>query len=460
MKPTSVSPDYLINSMPFSPRQWIIVVLCTLAVIFDGYEMQMISYVMPIISKQWQLNPIQSGIVGSWGFVGMLFGAIILGLIADYIGRKKALIVGLGVFSIFIGCGVLSTSFVQLATFRFLAGLGMGGVLPIAITLISEFAPIHLRARTIAIVTGGFTLGFALAATLSTLIIPVYGWKPMFVIGMTPLLFVPFLILYLPESIRFLLGKNKPEEAAKIILKLQRSAGINDFTLNPSDLVIVDEDQTNKSTIRELWSKNYRMITLRSSFMYLFLQIVVVAFNFWLAPILIAKGFSLVRSYSYGIEQGLAAAFGGFLLGWFIDFASKKYSRKYSMAVIFIIGAISLWLFSSADSITALFVFNGLASMFIIGGQNIVHSMITDVYPTRMRSTAVGWGLGVGRIGSILGPTLGGILLSLQFSPNIYFVLFSLPLLIVTFIILSFPKINDSSSENPSAHSANHSIAK
>jgi MFS family permease len=156
--------------MPFSPRQWIIVVLCTLAVIFDGYEMQMISYVMPIISKEWHLTPIQSGMIGSWGFVGMLFGAIILGILADYIGRKKTLILGLSVFSVFIGCGMFSQGFVQLATFRFLGGLGMGGVLPIAITLISEFAPIRLRARTIGVVTGGFTLGFALAATLSTVI--------------------------------------------------------------------------------------------------------------------------------------------------------------------------------------------------------------------------------------------------------------------------------------------------
>lgn len=434
-KSNNINATGWIDGLNFNRFHVVLLLLTGLTLIFDGYDSQIVAYIMPQALKEWNLTPVMAGSLASYGFIGLMIGAAFFGMLSDRIGRKKTLMMCIAIFSIFSGAAYFAPNFKVFVALRFLAGLGMGGAMPISITLVSEFAPAKTRAKAVTAMFGGFTLGWAVAGLMAMLIIPSFGWRPVLLIGLLPLIFVVIIGRYLPESVRFLAGKKDFAEAIRNMRKIEALAGLAPRDWTPEDFSQPVRQQ--QGSVKSLFGKGLAGMTVIVWLSYFFNLLVVYGLASWLPSLLVKSGLSLVKSYSYGMLQSVGATAGGFLLGWVMD----KFGRKAGLSMFYILGGFALWALGYATSNTALLLAGVGTGFFIIGTQIAQHVITGEIYPTHVRSTGVGWALTIGRLGSIIGPLLGGLLQMGGFSFTQYFIIFSIPCFICGILVL-FYKVN------------------
>jgi AAHS family benzoate transporter-like MFS transporter len=423
--------EQCLTETPIPRRVLAIMAIASTAVIFDGYDLQALAYALPKIVGTWHIPPVQAGLLASYTFIGLFIGAVGLGSLGDRWGRKRMLVVGVTVFALFMGTAGFAQNYEQFAALRFLAAVGMGGVLPGTIAMLSEYVPARRRGRLIAFSAGCFTFGFVLAAVTATFLVPGYGWRPLFFLSYLAILVALMIALWVPESPQYLASIRRFDSALATIKQLYPSIWKVASTTEPTAFWGTNAQEA-QSRVRTLWTSSYRRSTVAISLLYLFLQFVVYALDFWMVSLLVAHGFSLVSSYSYAIEQAAAATVGGFVLGWILD----RVNQHVAMAIIFAAGAVCLIVFGFATSLVALYALNALAGALIIGGQNVVHTLVMATYPPHVRATGMGWALGFGRLGGLLGPPIGGYLLSLALPFPAYFLFFAAPAVICSIIVL------------------------
>ena len=211
-----------LERMPVGSFHYKLLLVTGLGWLFDSMDTGLIAFVLPVLAKEWGLSPEQMGWIGSIGLIGMALGAVISGTLADRIGRKKVFTITVLMYALATGMCALAWSYESLLFFRFLVGFGLGGELPVAATLMSEYAPTKLRGRFIVLLESFWGIGWLVAACISYMIIPQFGWKIAFVIGTLPALYVFLIRLHMPESVRYLISQNKIEEAKEIILDLEK----------------------------------------------------------------------------------------------------------------------------------------------------------------------------------------------------------------------------------------------
>lgn len=425
--------DRCLADAPLSRRVIPAAVIVSLAIVFDGYDLQSLSYALPKIIVTWHLSSVQAGLLASYTFLALFIGAILLGVVGDRWGRKRALVLGTVIFALFLGSAGFAQNYAEFAILRFAGGIGMGGVLPGAIGIVAEYLPVRVRARVTAFAAGCFTLGFAVAAVLAMLIVPAYGWRPMFAFSYLGCVITILVALLVSESPRYLASKGRYSDALDVIKKIYPAIWPAARDTAPEVFFAQEQAQTARGPIRALWGRMYRQATITISLLYFFVQFVVYALDFWLVSLLVTHGFSLVHSYSYGIEQAVAATLGGLVLGWILD----RVNHRIGLAVIFIAGGVCLIFFGIAPSPVELYILNALCGALIVGGQNVVHILVMDTYGSDVRATGLGWALGVGRIGGIFGPLLGGYLLSLKLPFPAYFITFAIPAVLAAICIVA-----------------------
>lgn len=189
--------------------------------LFDSMDTGLIAFILPVLAKEWQLAPGQMGLIGSIGLIGMALGAVVSGTVADHIGRKKVFTITVLLYSIATAFCAMAWDYTSLLIFRFLVGFGLGGELPVAATLVSEYAPAHVRGKFIVLLESFWALGWIVAACIAYFFIPVYGWRMAFWLGAVPAVYVFLIRLHMPESVRFLLSKGRIQEARQIIVDLE-----------------------------------------------------------------------------------------------------------------------------------------------------------------------------------------------------------------------------------------------
>ncbi len=420
------------DGLAFNRFHALVLVLAGVTLVFDGYDSQVLAYVMPQLIREWKLSPVVAGSIASFGFAGLMVGAAGFGMIADRIGRKRALLAALVVFSTFSGAAYWATTFQVFCVLRFLAGLGMGGAMPLTITLVSEFAPARVRAMAVTAMFGGFTLGWALAALAAMLVIPLLGWRMLLLFGFLPIALVPVLMVALPESIRFLSSRGRYEAARREIRKLERAARVSPRTW--ADATLAPTAVAQRGSVRQLFRPGLARMTILIWATYFANLLVVYGLATWLPTLLVRSGHSLVRSYGFGLVQAVGASVGGFLLGWMMD----AFGRKAGLVIAYLLGGIVIWLFGIVTAPLALYVIGAATGVFAIGAQIAQHVVTGEVYPTEIRSTGVGWALTVGRIGSIAGPLLGGALQSAGLGFGQYFLIFAIPSFVCAALVLVY----------------------
>lgn len=396
-----------IDAQPVGAFQVKLLLTCATVLFLDGFDTTAIGYVAPALAKELNLSRAALGPVFSAGLLGLMIGALLLGPLADRIGRRKIIIFSTLAF----GIGTLITALVNdvgtLLVVRLLTGLGLGGAMPNTIALTSEFSPHRRRATMVMVMFVGFSIGAAMGGLLAAALIPQFGWRSVFVVGgAAPLLLAPILGWRLPESVRFLALTGRADaRVAELLTSVNGSAGFASGTR-----FVVNEPTLKGMPVQHLFRDGRALATILLWVVFFMSLLEIYFMSNWLPTVMNDLGASISTAAVIGSMFQVGGVVGTFVLGHLIDrFSFRALALVYFIAV-FAVGAIGQLGHSATLVTIAIFV----AGFCIVGGQIAANALAAGFYPTSVRATGVGWALGIGRIGSIIGPSVGGILLSLK----------------------------------------------
>jgi AAHS family 4-hydroxybenzoate transporter-like MFS transporter len=403
-----------IEQQPVGRFQIGLLLTCAAVLFLDGFDTQAIGYVAPALAKEWGLTKGALGPVFSAGLFGLMLGALIFGPLADRIGRKKIIILSTLAF----GIGTFATAFTgdvnTLLVIRFLTGLGLGGAMPNAVAMTSEFSPHRRRATMVMIMFCGFSVGAALGGLLAAALIPHFGWRSVFVVGgLAPLLLLPVLLLRLPESVRFLaLTGRAHERVAQLLGHINPKA-----VFAPGTQFVVHEPRLAGIPVLHLFRDGRTLVTLLMWVVFFMSLLDLYFLSNWLPTVLNDLGASVSEAAAIGSMLQVGGVVGTFALGSIIDRFSFRALALVYFAAVFAVGAIGQLGHSVVFVTLAIFA----AGFCIVGGQIAANALAATYYPTSVRATGVGWALGIGRVGSIVGPLVGGVLLTAKWSTGSVF---------------------------------------
>jgi AAHS family 4-hydroxybenzoate transporter-like MFS transporter len=420
-----------IEARPLSAFQIFVFVLCTLIVLLDGFDAQAIGYVVPELSGMLGIEPGAMWPILSAGLVGLMLGALLIAPLADRFGRRPVLLVSVGLVGVFSLATAWASDFDTLLILRFLTGLGLGGSMPNAIALTSEYAPARRRSLVVMAMFGGFTLGSIVGGLLSAQLVPEHGWRIVFVIGgVAPLALLAFLLLTLPESIRFLgLAETNRARIAALVRKIDPAAPVTDATR-----IYARPPEAARMSVVHLFKDGRALTTLLLWVIFFMSLLDIYLLVNWLRTAMSETG----APQRVAILIGTILQVGGLVavvpLAWAMDrrgpratMAAAYLAAAVAIAGIGVFAGVSVW-----ATVVAVF----LAGFGVIGGQTAANALAAVSYPTEIRSTGVGWALGVGRVGSIVGPAVAGVLLTLDVSIRDIFLLSAVPALLAALAAL------------------------
>ena len=403
-----------IDAQPVGGFQVRLLLACAAVLFLDGFDTTAIGYVAPSLAREWGLTKGALGPVFSAGLFGLMIGALLFGPLADRIGRKKIIIFSTLAF----GIGTLITALVAdvntLLAIRFLTGLGLGGAMPNTIALTSEFSPLRRRATMVMVMFCGFSVGAALGGFLAAGLIPHFGWRSVFVVGgAAPLLLAPILALKLPESVRFLaLTGRANARVAHLLGRINPKA-----VFAAATRFVVHEPELVGVPVLHLFKGGRTRVTLLLWVVFFMSLLDLYFMSNWLPTVLNDLGASVSEAAAIGSMLQVGGVVGTVALGNIIDrFSFRALALLYFVAV-FAVGAIGQFGHSVAPVTLAIFV----AGFCIVGGQIAANALAAGFYPTSVRASGVGWALGIGRVGSIVGPLVGGALLTMKWSTGAVF---------------------------------------
>ncbi len=420
-----------LENLPVGSFHYKLLVVTGLGWLFDSMDTGLISFVLPLLAKEWGLTPDQVGWIGSVGLIGMALGAVLAGTIADKFGRKNVFAATVILYSVATGLCAVAWSYESLLVFRFLVGFGLGGELPVAATLMSEYAPSNLRGRFIVLLESFWGVGWLVAALISYLLIPQFGWQVAFIIGALPALYVFLIRLHMPESIRYLLSKGKVDEARQIILTLEKKLGVES---KPFDKEFVDEaTPIFKLNVFTLWKPAFRVRTLMLWLAWFGIVFSYYGIFMWLPSIVFAQGFEVVKTFEYVLIMTLAQLPGYFAAAWLVDLIG----RRYTLSSFLLMSGVCAYFFGNAATANELLMWGAAMSFFNLGAWGVIYTYTPELYPTAIRALGSGWAAGFGRIGGMIAPMLVGVLLVGGAQMNSIFVMFASVFVIISVIVLS-----------------------
>jgi AAHS family benzoate transporter-like MFS transporter len=412
-------------------------VLCGLSVGFDGYDLIVYGTVVPALLayEPWGLTPERVGIIGSYAIIGMLIGALLAGTITDIIGRRKALLLSVSWFSILTAAAGIAPSPEIFGLLRFLAGIGLGGLIPVATALTLEYAPGRRRNITYTAMMASYNVGGLLAAGLAILLLPRFGWPVMFFVALVPfLIVVPLGLKYLPESISFLLAEGRRGEAES----LSRRFGV---PLQEVARMVEKEEETavHGGKLHGLKTITSRVYFLRSVGFWVasfFGLMLIYGLSTWLPGVMTEAGYSVGSALSFFLLFQVGAVIGNLVAGGLAD----RYGTKIICGLFFAIAAIGIALLSVNMPMILIYLFAGVAGAGVFAAMVLVYSYIGQYYPASSRATALGWAAGIGRTGAILGPIIGGLLVGAGLAVPWGFYTFALAGVLAALIIFLIPR--------------------
>jgi putative MFS transporter len=387
-----------LDALPFTKEHRRVLVGSGLGWALDAMDVGLISFVLAQLAVQWHATSLELSLIASSGFVGMAIGAGLGGLLADKLGRRHVFAVTLLIYGLATGASALSVSVAALIALRFVVGLGLGAELPVASTLVSEFAPPRIRGRIIVILESFWAVGWTLAAVIGYVVVPASadGWRWALLIGAAPALYAVFVRLRLPESVRFLESRGRHDEAEQTVRRFEASAGLPAVT----GAITNGATKAVRTRVAELWAPALRRRTAALWLVWFCVNFSYYGAFIWLPTILVASGFSLVRSFGFTLIITLAQLPGYAASAYLIE----KWGRRQTLAVFLIGAAISAALFGVASDVSQVIIAGMLLSFFNLGAWGALYAVTPELYPTRMRATGAGWAAGIGRIASIIAP--------------------------------------------------------
>ncbi|QPQ29030.1 MFS transporter [Lysinibacillus sp. JNUCC 51] len=357
--------------------------------LFDAMDVGILSFVIAALAVEWGLTPGQSGWIGSINSIGMAVGALVFGVLADKVGRKQIFMWTLVLFSIASGLSAFTTTLAAFMTLRFLVGMGLGGELPVASTLVSESVEAKERGRVVVLLESFWAAGWLIAALISYFVIPSWGWRSALLLTAIPAIYAIYLRWHLPDSPQFTV---KAESKKRSVMQ----------------------------NIREVWSKKYARSTLMLWVLWFTVVFSYYGMFLWLPSVMVGKGFDMITSFKYVLIMTLAQLPGYFTAAWFIE----KFGRKFVLVSYLIGTAVSALIFGNAETLVVLLTSGMFLSFFNLGAWGALYAYTPEQYPAIIRGTGAGMAAAVGRIGGIFGPLLVGSLLTAGYDIGFIFAIF------------------------------------
>jgi AAHS family 4-hydroxybenzoate transporter-like MFS transporter len=433
----------IIDQRPLSRFQLSTITLCGLVLLLDGFDTQCIGFLAPSISDTLAIPLKNFGPVFSAGLIGLMIAAMAMGPLADRWGRKWPVVLSTLTFAIFALMTARAVSLEQLITFRFLTGLGLGGAMPNVVALTSEYSPKRLQAVFVGMLFCGMPLGALVGGLTSSVMIPLWGWRSVFYVGgILPLTIAIILVKALPESVRFLTARGKNARAISTLMRAI-APEISSAELDLSSPGREGAEANEGLPVRRLFTEERAAGTILLWIPF-FMNLLILYFIVnWLPGLLrqsglaVSAGVIAVSLFSLG---GIA----GCLTEGRVMNSCGAYATLLAQFVVsaLLIGSLAFLTSSFALMMTVTFVL-GVA---IQGAQAGLNALAAGFYPTTVRSTGVGWALGVGRVGSIVGPAIGGMLLSMGWTPQRIFLGGMAPALCASIAILGSSRLRGQAS--------------
>lgn len=426
--------DAILDRAPIGWFQIRVALLCAFVAMLDGFDTQSVAFVAPVIGQQWGITPDRFGLIFSAGLVGIMVGQVVLGPLSDRFGRRPVIIACTVAFGIGSFATVLADNWIVLLLLRFLTGIGLGGATPNIIALTAEVAPPRARSTMITTMFAGFPLGAAIGGYISSHLIPAFGWESVFILGgAAPLVLLFALLPWLSESPHYLLRREG--RSARLERLLDRMAGADRTPLPETPAPSASTAKAPgygalfagglAGTTAQLW-----LAYFNSLLMIYFLMS-------WLPTVARESGLALDTAIISAVFLNLGGAIGGIVLGRLAD----RFGSFQTLAAGFAIAGISLVLIGFVGNQTALLMTLAfIAGLFTIGGQTAMNAANAGLYPAEVRATALGGALAVGRIGSIVGPTVGGLLLAADWPLSSIFIAVSLPALLTALLAINLSR--------------------
>lgn len=379
---------------------------CLLIIVIDGYDLAVAGIALPSIMKDMNVTAATAGFMASSALFGMMFGAIFLGTLADRIGRRWTISICVFLFSVFTAGAGFTNDPISFSVMRFLAGLGIGGVMPNIVAQMTEYSPRTIRSRMVTIMFSGYALGGILAALIGKQFIETYGWQSVFIAAGAPVLLIPFIMKMMPESLPFLIKQHDDTHLRQVVSRLVPGLRMEAH----EEFLVPAEDAVGGAPLSKLFQDGRGFSTIMfwiAFFMGLFM---IYALSSWLTKLMALAGYSLGSALNFSLMLNVGAMVGAISGGWLAD----KFNIKYVLVVMYALGAVFLYMMTLKTSPEVLYLIVGLVGACTTGAQIVAYAYCGQFYPTAIRSTGIGMAAGVGRAGAIMAPLLIGLLVSLK----------------------------------------------
>lgn len=436
-----------IASSSFGAFQLGLCILCGFCLVMDGFDVQAMGYVAPVILKQWHVSNAAFGPVFGAGLFGILVGSLLFSMIADKVGRRPVLIGATVCFAVLTFLTARASDVQQMLIIRFLAGTVLGAIMPNAVALVGEYSPRKWRVTVMMIVGNGFTTGAAFGGFVAAWLIPRYGWQSVFYFGAAvPVVIAVIMIFVLPESLQFVVLHRKHSRDAVRWLKR-----IAPDVSGDADGYFVEESQRKGVPWVHLFQDGRAVGTILLwvvNFMNL-LNLYFLAS--WLPTVANQAGYGIRTSVVVGSMEQVAGMIGGLTLGFLV----QRFGFAHVLTTCFALACVNIALIGQPGlSLKMLFVVVFLAGYGVAGGQTAINALSATYYPTDLRATGIGAGLGIGRIGAIVGPVVGGVLMSQHLPPQKLFLIAAGPALISALVMIGMHRVLRQAQQGRSATAA------
>ncbi|MCT1776273.1 MFS transporter [Brachybacterium sp. p3-SID957] len=422
-----------LDRLPFTRRHGRMLGASGIGWALDAMDVGLISFVIAALSVHWQITKGDASMIASAGFAGMAIGATLGGLLADRIGRRNVFALTLLVYGLATGASALAGGVAVLIALRFVVGLGLGAELPVASTLMSEFAPARIRGRVIVWLEAFWALGWILAAVIGTFVAAEgeNGWRWALAIGMVPAFYSLVVRLGMPESVRFLEKKGRHDEAEQIVQRFEESAGIEpggggasaagdsgvdaretspSAATNPSPSAAANASPSAAATVHResIWSRGLRGRTAALWVVWFCINLSYYGAFIWIPTLLVDRGFDLTKSFTFTLIITLAQIPGYAAAAWLIEVIG----RRWTLTIFLAGSALAAGAYGMADSETMIIAAGCALSFFNLGAWGALYAIGPELYPTAVRGTGTGAAAGFGRIASLLAPFLVPVLVA------------------------------------------------
>ena len=439
MRPKELTVSDVINDIGMTRYSWKVFYIIAFCSLMCGISYLSVPVTMPLIAQDWGLDSVSTGALSSWVAIGLMIGGAVGGIVTDKIGRRIVFVVSAVVLSVFTGCMFFVDNYTAFIILRIITGLFIGAFMPIQVAYVSEFVPTKRRATLVAFGCCFMPLGFSLASIIAIVMVPLGGWRAVYLVSFIGVLLGIVAYAKFPESPTWLVANNRADEACGILRKMAVSANRPDYKFEPEMLVPSALDMRDasakKAGLRDLVSKDYAFSTVGFFLIYFFCMLSLYSINTWLPTLLMDRGFDLNESLGLSFLKDIFGMLGSVLAGFIINWMGRKKGTVFTQVFAFCTFCIMAFLTGNVVILYIGAVLVGFGTNLLPNPINIIAA---ECYPTNLRTTMNAWMSAFGRIASFLAPVLAGVLVGMNLDYSTVMILLVVPSIIAAILSMVF----------------------